>query len=61
MLISLYANNSKLYQRITTINEALILQSDSDAFSTWSELWRLNFIIKTLSVCRSLKVNYGYM
>ena len=62
--ISLYADDGKLYRRITTINDALILQSDLDALFAWSQLWKLNFNIKKclqLSICRSLKVNYVYL
>ena len=62
--ISLYADDAKLYRRITTINDALILQSDLDALFAWSQLWRLNFNIKKclqLSICRSLKVNHAYL
>ena len=43
--ISLYADDAKLYRRITTIN--------------YAQLWRLNFNMKKclqLSICRSLKV-----
>ena len=62
--ISLYADDAKLYRRITTINDALILQSVLDALFAWSQLWKLNFNIKKclqLSICRSLKVNYVYL
>ena len=62
--ISLYADDAKLYRRIATINDALILQSDLDALFAWSQLWKLNFNIKKclqLSICRSLKVNYVYL
>ena len=62
--ISLYADDAKLYRRITTINDALILQSDLDALFAWSQLWKLNFNIKKclqLFICRSLKVNYVYL
>ena len=34
--ISLYADDAKLYRRITTINDALILQSDLDALFAWN-------------------------
>ena len=62
--ISLYADGAKLYRRITTINDALILQSDLNALFAWSQLWKLNFKIKKclkLSICRSLKINYVYL
>ena len=62
--ISLYADDAKLYRRITTINDALILQNDLDALFAWSQLWKLNLNIKKclqLSICRSLKVNYVYL
>ena len=62
--ISLYADDAKLYRRITTINDALFLQSDLDALFVWSQLWELNFNIKKclqLSICRSLIVNYVYL
>ena len=62
--ISLYANDAKLDRRITTINDARILQSDLDALFASSQLWELNFNIKKclqLSICRSLKVNYVYL
>ena len=44
--ISLYAYDAKLYRRITTINDAPILQSHLDALLAWSPLWKLNFNIK---------------
>ena len=62
--ISLYADDAKLYQRIITINDAHILQSDLDALFAWSQLWKLSFNIKKclqLSICRFLKVIYVYM
>ena len=62
--ISLNADDAKLYRRIITINDALILQSDLDALFACSQLWRLNFNIKNclqLSICRSLKVKYVYL
>ena len=62
--ISLYADDAKIYRRIITINDALILQSDLDALFAWSQLWKLSFNIKKclqLSICRSLKVSYVYM
>ena len=63
-MISLYADDDKLFRRITTINDALILQSDLDALFALSQIWRLNFNIKKclqLYICRSLKVNYVYL
>ena len=62
--ISLYADDAKIYRRIITINDVLILQSDLDALFAWSQLWKLSFNIKKclqLSICRSLKVSYVYM
>ena len=63
-LISLYADDAKIYRRIITINDALILQSDLGALFAWSQLWKLSFNIKKclqLSICCSLKVSYVYM
>ena len=62
--ISLYADDAKLYLHITTINDALFLQSDLDALFAWSQLWTFYFNIRKwlqLSICRSLKVNYVYL
>ena len=61
--ISLYADDSKIYRRIITINDALILQSNLDALLAWCQLWKLSFNLRKclqLSIC-SLKVSYVHM
>lgn len=41
--IALYADDSKCFRVVKTLNDALSLQSDLDNLSFWSKAWDINF------------------
>ena len=46
----LFADDTKIFQHITTKEDALQLQSDISSLAQWSQNWRLNFRPKTCYV-----------
>ena len=51
----MFADDTKLYRRITTDEDDLILQSNLDIFQLWSQIWLIEF---NKGKCKSL--HYGY-
>ena len=41
--VYMYADDTKLYREIKTIEDQRILQKDLDTFTKWSEIWLLKF------------------
>ena len=39
----MYADDTKLYREIKTIEDQRILQKDLDTLTKWSEIWLLKF------------------
>jgi hypothetical protein len=61
--IALYADDAKIYRRISSLEDCHILQKDLISLEKWSTIWKLNFNVnkcKLLSFTRVLKFVFPY-
>ncbi len=60
--IKMFADDTKIWKRIRTIEDGLELQKDIDALDTWSENWLLSFNkkkCKVMSIGHNLRTQYS--
>ena len=58
----LYADDTKMFRRIVSMNDCQVLQADLDVLCEWSRKWQLNFNVKKCLViqfgCGNIESSY---
>lgn len=61
--VALFADDAKIYRRIESLDDCILLQNDLLALDIWSNTWKLQFNhnkCKVLQFARVIKHNYNY-
>ena len=59
-LVAIFADDTKIYRKITNPNEALALQSDINALHNWSQTWGLKFNSTKCTVLTIKRRDHAY-
>ena len=59
--VYMYADDTKIYREIKTIEDQRILQKDLDTLTKWSEIWLLEFHHETIGIAEGEESSYHMM